>query len=233
MADISFLTILSLALVDAINPCAFAVMAMVLVALLLQDPTKRKRVLLGGLAFILAVFILYFFYGLIMIQFFSHIIPETGGISNYIFKGFGVFAIILGLLNIRDYLDYKPGGIATEMPMKLRPRVKLWIKRITSPLGAFFIGLIVTLFLLPCTIGPYIIASGKLSVLSFLASIPWLILYNLIFIIPMIVITLIIYFGVTNVEKVGGWKEKNIKKLHLVEGVILILLGIAMFTGLL
>ena len=41
MADVSLIGIIGLALVDAINPCAIAVMAMVLVALLLQDPTKK------------------------------------------------------------------------------------------------------------------------------------------------------------------------------------------------
>ncbi|HUS49839.1 MAG TPA: sulfite exporter TauE/SafE family protein, partial [Candidatus Paceibacterota bacterium] len=176
MADINLINIIGLAAVDAVNPCAIAVMAMVLMSILLQNPTKRKNVLLGGLAFTLAVFILYFLYGLIMVQFFSHLIPATGYFSMYVFKGFGILAIILGLLNLKDFLRYKPGSLGTEMPMTLRPRVKMLIKKITSPKGAFVIGLIVTLFLLPCTIGPYIIASGKLSVLSFLASIPWLLI---------------------------------------------------------
>lgn len=229
---VDFITIISLAVVDAINPCALAVMTMVLMALLLEDPTKKRKVILGGFAFSLAVFILYFLYGLIMVQFFSHLIPEAGVMSNYIFKGFGVLAIGLGLLNIKDFLNYKPGGVGTEMPMRLRPRVKSVIKKITSPKGAFVLGLLITVFLLPCTIGPYIIASGKLSVLSFLQTIPWLLIYNLIFILPMLAITLVIYFGVTTVDKVSGWKEENIRYLHLVEGSVLILLGIAMFTGL-
>ena len=230
MVDV--ITILSLAVVDAVNPCALAVMTMVLITLLLQDPTKKRKVLLGGLTFSIAVFILYFLYGLIMVQFFSHLIPETGNFSNYLFKGFGLLAIGLGLLNFKDYLNYKPGGIGTEMPMKMRPKVKSIIKKITSPTGAFVTGLFVTIFLLPCTIGPYIIASGKLSILKFFETIPWLLIYNLIFITPMIVITLVIYFGISSVEKISGWKEGNIKNLHLIEGIILSLLGIAMFTGL-
>ena len=230
---VTIIEIIGLAFVDAINPCALAVMVIVLMALLTQNPEKKKQVLFGGLAFTLAVFILYFLYGLIMIQFFSHVIPETGNFSHYIFRGFGVFAILLGILNIKDFFAYKPGGLGTEMPMKMRPRVKQIIKNITSPKGAFFVGLIVTLFLLPCTIGPYIIASGKLSVLHFFQTIPWLLIYNLIFIIPMIIITLIIYFGLTTVDKVSGWKETNIKYLHLVEGLILTILGILMFTEIL
>lgn len=232
MADLSIISIIGLALVDAVNPCALAVMTMVLMTLLLQNPKNKKQILLGGLAFSLAVFILYFLYGFIMIQFFSNLIPATGSFSLYIFKGFGLLAILLGILNIKDFIYYTPGSVGTEMPLKLRPKVKMWIKKITSPKGAFIIGIIVTLFLLPCTIGPYIIASGKLSVLSIFKTIPWLLLYNLIFILPMIAITLVIYLGVTTVSTVSGWKEENIRYLHLIEGLILIGLGIAMFTGL-
>ena len=232
MADISFIGIISLAVVDAINPCALAVMVMVLMTILLKDPSKRKKVLLGGLAFTFAVFILYFLYGLIMVQFFSNFIPETGTYSKYIFRGFGLLAILLGILNFKDYLNYQPGGLGTEMPMKFRPRLRILIKKISSTKGAFVIGIFVTLFLLPCTIGPYVIASGKLSVLSFFQTIPWLLIYNFIFVLPMIAITLIIYLSVTTVDKVSGWKEKNIRSLHLVEALILLAIGIAMFTGL-
>ena len=232
MADLTILSITSLALVDAVNPCAIAVMAIVLMTLLLQDPNNKKKVLYGGLAFTSAVFILYLLYGLIMVQFFSSVIPSSGTYSNYIFKGFGIFAIILGALNLKDYFSYKPGSLATEMPLKLRPKMKMTIKRITSPKGAFFVGILVTLFLLPCTIGPYIIASAELSSLNFIQTLPWLLYYNIIFIIPMIAITLLIYFSVTTVDKVSGWKERNIKKLHLIEGLILLILGILMFTGL-
>jgi len=231
MLDLSLISIIGLAIVDAINPCEFAVMALVLLSILLANPTNKKRVLYGGLAFTFAVFIMYFLYGLIMVQFFSYAIPATGKISFYIFKGFGLLAIILGLLNIKDYLNYKPGSTATEMPLSFRPRMRNLVKKITSPKGAFVVGLFVTFFLLPCTMGPYLIASAKLSGLTFLSTIPYLFLYNLIFILPMIALTLIIYFGLTEIEKVSGWRDRNIKKLHLFEGIILILLGIAMVTG--
>jgi len=225
------LTTISLAAVDAVNPCALAVMVIVLTTLLLQNPEKKQRVLAGGFAFASAVFILYFLYGFIMIQFFAHAIPETGIYSYYIFKGFGIFAIILGILNLKDYFSYRPGGLATEMPLSLRPRMKLLVKNITSVKGAFWTGVVVTLFLLPCTIGPYIIFSGDISTMSFLKTLPWLLLYNLIFILPMIAITLAIYWSVTTVDRVSGWKERNIKYLHLIEGLILTILGILMFTG--
>jgi len=223
------LQIVGLAATDAINPCALAVMAIVLSSLLTKNPENRKKVLYGGLAFTSAVFILYFIYGLGMTSVFSVAAP----IAPIVNKGIAIFAIALGILNIKDYFIYRPGGIATEMPLRIRPLMKIWVKKITSPKGAFVIGALVTFFLLPCTIGPYIIASGVLSELSFIGRIPWLLLYNLIFIIPMLIVTFIIYFGVTTVEKVSGWKEKNIRYLHLIEGLILVILGIVIFTGIL
>lgn len=232
MFEISLLSKLAgLAIVDAINPCALAVMAMVLITLLLRDPANKKNILLGGFAFTLAVFLLYFFYGFVIVQFFSKAIPAIGNISLYVFRGFGALAIILGLLNIRDYLNYRPGAIATEMPLSFRPRVKIMIKSITSPWGAFYIGIFVTLFLLPCTMGPYFIFSGTIFEQNFLDSIILLLIYNLIFVLPMIAVTLMIYFGASTIERVKGWEEKNIKRLHLAEGIILILLGIAMAVG--
>lgn len=232
MADLTFAYILSLALLDAINPCAFAVIIMVLLEMLLQDPTKRKRVLYGGLSFSLAIFLLYFLYGLIMVFLFSKTLPYTASFAKYLFKGLGLFAIFLGLLNLKDFLKYRPGTFMTEMPIGFRSHLKNLIKKMATPKGAFIIGLFVTLFLLPCTIGPYIIASGKLSTLELIKTLPWLLLYNLIFILPMLGITLIIYLGVASIEKLSGWREANIRNLHLIEALILIALGILMFTGL-
>jgi len=92
-------------------------------------------------------------------------------------------------------------------------------------------GFVVTLFLLPCTMGPYIVASGLLSELSTIKAIPWLLYYNLIFVLPMLIITLLVYFGLTKIENVTDWKEKNIKLLHLIAGACLFLVGLALLAG--
>jgi len=223
--------IVSLAIADSINPCALAVLAMALIALLANDPTKKKNVLLGGLAFSTAVFFTYIFYGLVIIQFFKSIEQLFTSIGVYVRIVFALAAIFLAAMNIKDYFKYKPGGFATEMPMFMRPFAKNMIKNITRPRGAFVIGILVTLFLLPCTIGPYVIVGNLLSGIDWVVSVPWLILYNLIFVLPMIIVTLFVYFGYTTVDKVTGWKEENIKYLHLVAGIVLGLLGIAMLLG--
>lgn len=226
-----FFRILITAITDAINPCEFAVLTMVLVSILITNPENRKRVLYAGLMFSLAIFIGYFIYGLVIIEIFKGFEMFSRIISTYVTKAIAVLAILLGILNVKDFISYKAGGIATEMPLKLRPLAKLYIKKITSPSGAFIIGFLVTLFLVPCTMGPYLIALEVLSELNFIETIPWLILYNLIFIFPMILITLIVYFGVSTTEELTQWKEKKIRYIHLIAGILLIALGISILTG--
>ena len=104
---LTFARITALAAADAINPCALAVLTMVLITILLRDPTKRKRVLYAGLAFSAAVFVGYFFYGLILVQLFKGLVSVLQIISPYLYKGFAIFAIILGILNVKDFFKYK------------------------------------------------------------------------------------------------------------------------------
>lgn len=230
MADLTLGKILILAGADAVNPCALAVLVLVLIAVLTAEKNK-KSVLKAGFAFTLAVYIFYFLYGLIMIGLFKSMTLAIAPIRIYVYKILAVFAMVLGVLNIKDSIMYKPGGVMTEMPMKLRPGMRRLINRIKTPRGAFFIGIFVTLFLLPCTIGPYIVASGILSAIDFLATIPWLFIYNIVFVLPMIAITLIIYLGYTTIERVGGWKEENIRWLHLTAGLLLFIIGLLMLIG--
>jgi len=226
-----FIEITGYALADSVNPCEIAVLAMVLMTILIQNPEKRKRVLSAGLSFSLAVYIGYTFYALILYQIF-HSAAAFFAENSQTFKiAFSFLAIIIGTLNIKDFFFYKKGSFATEMPIWMRPKVKKIIDKITSPLGAFLIGFFVTLFLLPCTAGPLILATGRLSDLTILSAIPWLLYYNLIFILPMIAITLIVFVGFKEVDEIAGWKERNIKKLHLISGILLFAVGISILFG--
>ena len=231
IGDTNFLRITLLALADSVNPCAIAVLTMVLIAILIQNPEKKRKILYGGLAFVASIYLGYLFYGVIIIQFFKTFAEFLRTNSVYIYDGLGILAMLLGALNIKDFFMYKKGGIATEMPIFMRPKVKRIIDKITSPGGAFIIGFLVTLFLLPCTIGPYIVASGLLAELGTFGALPWLLYYNLLFVLPMLTITLIIFLGLTRIQDVSGWKERNIKTLHLIAGILLFLVGFALLMG--
>lgn len=233
MVDVNFIGITGLALADAINPCVLAVLTIILVTLLIQEPENKKKVLYSGLAFTIAIYIGYLFYGIIIMQFFRTFadIMREKIIEYHFYESLGILAMIIGALNIKDFFMYKPGGIATEMPLFMRPKVKQIIKKVTSPRGAFITGFIVTLFLLPCTIMPYFIANGILSKIPFSEALLWLLYYNLIFILPMLVIVGLVYYGFTDVNKVSRWKERKIKSLHLIAGILLFLVGFSLIMG--
>ncbi len=222
--------LISLATVDAINPCALAVLTLMLIAILTYNPKNKRNVLLAGLAFTTSVFIMYLIYGLVIIKFFQ-LIQILTSVKLWLYKILGLGAIVLGILNVKDFVIYKAGGVCTEMPLGMRPKVQKIIAGITSPKGAFCVGLFVTIFLLPCTIGPYIIAGGILSAFELIKTIPPLLLYNLIFVLPMLIITGVVYAGIAKIQDVGEWKEKNIRTLHLIAGIIMLGLGIAMVLG--
>jgi cytochrome c biogenesis protein CcdA len=216
--------VISAATVDAINPCAFAVLIILLTTILASK--NKRRALLSGLAFSSSIFISYLLMG---IGLYSAI--QATGLSHNFYGVVAVLAILIGLFNLKDYLWYGKWFVM-EVPMSWRPRLKAILRGVTSVPGAFLIGFVISLFLLPCTSGPYIVILGLLAKsatknYAFLL----LILYNLIFVLPMIVITLAIYFGFTTTEQAEVWRTKRIKLLHLIAGIIILCLGIGMLIA--
>jgi cytochrome c biogenesis protein CcdA len=229
--EVSLYRLISLATTDAINPCELAVLVILMTSILTRFPKQKKKALKVGLAFSSAIFIMYFIFGLLIIFGFKFIIEYTQINETWFYKLLGTIAIILGILNIKDAIKYGSGGFVLEVPMKWRPKMKEIIQKTTTVKGAFIVGLIVSFFLTPCTSGPYFVAGGILSNISLLNAFPYLLLYMIIFISPMIAITLFVYFGFMAVENISEWREKNIKRLHLIAGLILLGLGIAMVLG--
>tara|TARA_Y100001960_G_C14463651_1_gene723326 strand:+ start:505 stop:717 length:213 start_codon:yes stop_codon:yes gene_type:complete len=52
----------------------------------------------------------------------------------------------------------------------------------------------------------------------------YILIYNIVFILPMFVIMFLIAFGVKSVEEINELKEINVEKMHLITGVIMLLL---------
>lgn len=221
--QISLPLVISGALADAINPCAFAVLIILLSAMTIVK--RDKTALFGGLAFTAAVFSAYFLMGLGVFKALGF-----AGLPAIFLKIIGVGAILLGLWNLKDFFAYKRFLPPLEIPFSWRPRLQSLLRRVTSPAGAFAVGFLVALFLLPCSSGPYLIILGMLSQkTTFTSAIPFLLLYNFIFILPMLVITLGVYFGLEP-ARLETIRQKNIQRLHLLAGVILTLLGLGIIV---
>lgn len=216
--------VISAAAVDAINPCAFAVLIILLTTILAAG--SKKRIFYAGMAFTISIFISYFLMG---IGLYSAI--QAAGLTHKFYTVVAVLAILVGLFNLKDYLWYGK-WFTMEVPMKWRPKMKSLLRGITSVPGAFLIGFAISLFLLPCTSGPYIVILGLLAkVTTRNYALMLLLLYNLIFVLPMILITFAIYFGFTTTEKAEAWRKSKLKYLHLIAGIIILLLGIGMFIA--
>ena len=215
------------AALDAINPCEFAILILLMASMLIEEG-NRKRALLTGLSFIAAVFIAYFLMGIGLLE---TIRATTLTFSVYFYNVVGIIAIIFGLLNVKDYFWYGGGGFLMEVPQSWRPKMKELIRKVTTPWGGFTVGLLISLFLLPCTSGPYIVILGMLAVkTTFLKAFLYLIFYNLIFIAPMAAIVLAMYFGLPP-EKAEQWRKNKLRLLHLIAGVILVALGVVILGG--
>lgn len=213
------------AAVDAINPCAFAVLILLIAAVLATR--DRRRALYAGLAFSLSIFISYYLMG---VGLYSAV--DAAGVTRTIFLAVAVLAILIGLFNLKDFFWYGKWFVM-EVPLSWRPNLKRITQGITSVPGAFLAGFLISLFLLPCTSGPYIVILGLLATTATRASaFGWLLLYNAIFILPMIAITLAIYGGLTTAQRVESWRGQHLRTLHLVTGTIILLLGLGMLASL-
>jgi len=212
------------ALADSINPCEFAVLILLLTTILAAGSSRRA--LKAGLLFSLAIFLSYLAMGLGLYKALTF-----GNLPQIFMQLIAVIAIVFGLLNLKDYFWYGKGGFVMEVPMSWRPKMKSLIMSVTSPLGAFFIGFLISLFLLPCTSGPYIVVLGMLAKRTqFVQALAYLILYNLIFVSPMVLITLAVYKGLSP-EKAEEVRQKRLRLLHLVAGILLIGMGMVILAG--
>ncbi|MEA3248653.1 MAG: cytochrome c biogenesis protein [Nanoarchaeota archaeon] len=224
MQKLTLPAVILAAIVDAINPCAFAVLIILMSTILISK--EKKKALFAGLAFSASIFISYFLMG---IGLYSAI--QATGLSHTFFIVVAVLAIFLGLFNLKDYLWYGKWFVM-EVPLSWRPKLQSLIKGITSVPGAFAVGFLVSLFLLPCTSGPYIIILGLLAQAATKSyALFLLIIYNLIFILPMVLITFAISFGFTTTEKAEKLRKRKLKILHLIAGIIILCLGIGMLIA--
>jgi len=225
ISDVSFWVITCAGLVDAINPCALAVLLILLGGLLVFKEQGKRRVLVSGLAFISALYLSYFLIGLGLVSFL-----QLSGLATIFHRLIGGLAIVVGLFNIKDFIWYGGGGFVMEIPRSWRPTMQKLLLKVGGPVGAFLMGLAVTAFELPCTGGPYLFVLGLLShSLSRLDIIPLLLYYNLVFVSPLILLTILIYLGYASVEWAIDWKERNLRLLHLVAGLLMLGLGVWVF----
>ena len=210
-------TVVTTALIDSINPCAIGVLILLISVMVVYK--SRKDMLFYGMVYIFCVFLTYLLAGLGILYFLS-VIPLF--LTEYISIAVGMLVVIAGLIEIKDFFWYGE-GITLSIPPEKAKKINEMTKKFTLPamivLGTFVAGVE-----LPCTGGPYlailVFFSQNFNFTAFLL----LIFYNIIFVGPLIVILLMVYFGY-KIQVLKRWKQTNRIYMRLATGIILILLG--------
>lgn len=214
------------AVVDSINPCAFGVLIFLL-AYLIKTSKKKSKILIHGMIYISAVFLTYLIAGLILMP----IVGSLGRFSVTFYAILGVIIIITGLLELKDFFWYGKGPSLQLLPGASK-RIKMYVDKISgSPQSAFGLGVFVAIVELPCTGAVYLaiismMALGGVDALK----VSWLVAYNVIFVLPLIIILFAFYFGITG-DQLEAWRKKNRKFMRLGIGLLLVGLGIWMVAS--
>ncbi len=218
--DLTLWVVLVAALVDSINPCAIGVLVFLSSVLLRLSDDKRRLLRLGGL-YIVTVYIVYMVSGLGLVWF-QHAFIERGW-AELLGTAVGVFVIGLGLIEIKEFFWYGKG-----VSLEIAPRCK---RRINEMAGTISVAGIVTLagFVaiveLPCTGGPYLAITTILARSFDLRAFVYLVIYNVILVLPLVVILLMIYFGIST-QILKKWRQSKRKWMNLSLGLLMICLGV-------
>lgn len=231
----SILGIAVAGLLDGVNPCAFATIVF-FVSYLLFLGRKRRDIILMAVSFICAVFIAYFSIGIGAYNLLKYLVAYDI-IGRVVFIGFGIIAIVLGTLSMRDYIVARRGQfdkMLLQLPLGIKQRIHRDIKEKTATggivVGSFVAGLIISFLEFGCTGQIY------LPTITFMISrVGWqfkpllaLGLYNIMFVVPLCIFAVLaIIFTSQNVAKALSARVPLIKfltaLLFFTLGVLLIL----------
>lgn len=230
------LTVLFAGLVDGLNPCAFATLIF-FVSYLAISGRKGPQILLVGAAFTLGVFIAYLAVGLGLYKVLETLGVLLETISRWVYAVTALLCAVLAFFSFRDYLKARRGEIG-EMSMNLPHRLRMRINQVIREnravrayaAGAFLTGLVVSFLELACTGQIY------LPTIIFVSSIPelraqaivYLLLYNLMFIVPLVVVFILAYYGTTS-KDLTAFLQRRAAAVKL--GMTVLFVSLAVWLG--
>lgn len=223
-------------LIDGINPCAFATIIFFISYLTLINRKGRDILWVGGI-FALSVFLTYFLIGTGALKMITSLsfLPLVRKIFVLVTAA---LALILGVISLYDYLQFKKKGTTKDAKLQLPPFLKNMIhsairknvKLSNYILMAAVTGFIVSLLELACTGQIY------LPTIMFISTIPdlkvnalfYLLFYNLMFILPLVLVFSFTYWGTTSAQ----WAEltqKNFGKIKMAMALLFFGLAVLLF----
>ncbi len=228
--SLGILAILSAGFIEGMNPCALATLVFFISYLTMVGRT-RKEIFWVGMGFTGAGFITHLLLGLGILSFVQHLsfLPLF---SRIVYLITFLFSLFLGIFSLYDYIQLnrgRPSKMTLQVPDSLKKRIHRIIRTREGELGAgkegkstrflfaaMVIGFIVTLLQSTCTSQVY------LPTILFVTNIPslrgsavfYLILYNLVYITPLLVIFGIVYWGVTS-EQLSFFLQRRASTIKL------------------
>ncbi len=209
------------ALIDSINPCAFSILILT-IAFLASLGRLRSSILMVGSSYILGIFFVYILIGLGILQ-----ALHLFNTPHFMAKVGASLLIVLGGINIiNEFFPNFP--IKLRIPQATHSKMAALMEKASMP-TAFVLGGLVGLCEFPCTGGPYLMVLGLLhDQATYLTGIGYLFFYNLIFVLPLVII-LLIASEKTLLAKVQAWKKEESKKMRLWGGLAMVGLGLVIF----
>lgn len=206
-------------LVDGINPCAIAIL-LFFISFLFTIRKTRVSVARMGIVYIGAVYVVYFFIGLGLLQ------ASTLLGGHWLGQAGAVLLILLGLTNLLGAI-FPKFPIRLEVPEGSKDRLQAWMYRATLP-ATLVLGVLVGLHTFPCSGGPYVAVLGLLaSQTNFWEAIGYLILYNLMFVLPLVVVLVLSLDPVLG-GKIQAWERSSSRTTRAATGIFMALLGLGL-----
>ncbi len=208
---------------DAFNPCAFFVL-LILLSLLVRTGSRKRMLLVGGIF----VFISGFIYFLFMAAWLNLFLLM--GRLKMITSVAGAIAVIIAAINIKDFFFFRK-GISLTIPEQAKPklfeRMRNLIHKGPLPsliLATITLGVIANIYELFCTPGFPLIYTRVLTLekLSLLQYYLFLILYNVIYVMPLMAIVITLSFTLGQ-KKLTEWQGQVLK---LISGLMMLFLGL-------
>lgn len=207
---------------DSFNPCALYIL-LFLLSLLIHAKSRVRMAIVGGV-FVFISGLVYFLFMAAWLNIFFLI-----GRIALITTGAGIIALVVGSINVKDFFAFKKGVSLTmsdEASGKLIKRMRglLNASSMTSMLiGTVVLATAANAYELLCTVGFPVIYTGVLtrSELSKLGYYMYLVLYNVVYVIPLLVVVLAFTFTL------GSRKltERQGRVLKLMSGCMMLVLG--------
>ncbi len=206
-------------LVDGINPCALAIL-LFFISFLFTIRKTRLSVARMGLAYIGAVYVVYFLIGLGLLK------ASTLLQGHWLGQAGAALLILLGLTNLLGAL-FPRFPIRLEVPERSKDTLQTWMHRATLP-TTLVLGGLVGLHTFPCSGGPYVAVLGLISSQTdYWAGMLYLVLYNLMFVVPLVVV-LVLSLDPVMGRRIQAWERSSSRLVRGVTGGVMAALGMGL-----